>query len=193
MAEYLHPTNSGYLEGQLLIATPSLRGSCFEKSVIYICSHNAQGAMGVVVNHTLGDLKCSDIFAQMNLETDQIKFDLPVHFGGPVETFKGLVLHTSDIITRNTQTLPQGMAITSNVDILQKLTSQWSKGKGLVALGYAGWGAGQLEEEIKANSWITTPATQDIIFDTADAYKWDKAAALVGVNLAQYCDYAGHA
>ncbi|MCE3233238.1 MAG: hypothetical protein K0R98_1495 [Rickettsiaceae bacterium] len=184
---------SEYLEGQLLIATPLLKGSCFERSVIYVCTHTSSGAMGIIINHLFGDLKCSDILGQLNIEDPKLSFNSPIYFGGPVESFRGFILHTDDYKGEATTPLYDNLAMTSDIDAIKAISSGKGPRKSIIALGYAGWGAGQLEEEIMANSWLTAPASENLIFDIENHLKWNESAKVLGVNLHQYSTTIGHA
>jgi putative transcriptional regulator len=183
----------GYLEGSLLIATPLLNGSCFEKSVIYVCAHNDTGAMGILVNHTLANLKCGDILGQVGIKSSEINCEAPVYFGGPVESAKGFILHTSDYAIGGTQVIRNNISITSTVDILQDIANGKGPQKQIFALGCAGWSAGQIESELKANSWLTLPASETIIFDADNTQKWEQAAGSLGINFTNYSLVVGNA
>src|SRR5690606_28433000 len=142
--------NTGYLEGSLLVATPVLNGSAFEKAVIYLCVHNEIGSMGILVNHAINNLKCSDILSQVGIKSSEINFNnAPVYFGGPIESAKGFILHTSDYYGINTQVLQDNISLTSTMDILQDMASGKGPHKRILALGCAGWEPGQLEQELK--------------------------------------------
>jgi putative transcriptional regulator len=181
------------LEGQLLIATPLLRESCFERSVIYVCSHDESGAIGIIINHVFSNLDCSDIIGQQNDKALHLKLKSPVYFGGPVQSSRGFILHTNDYTGANTTTLSQNLSITSDIDTLNDIQSGKGPKKSIIALGHAGWGAGQLEAEIMSNSWLNVPANENLIFDTENQLKWDASAKMLGVNLYQYSAVAGHA
>lgn len=186
--------NAGYLEGSLLIATPLLQGTRFEKAVIYVCAHNHTGAMGILVNHTLNNIKYGDILSQLNIKPSQINFgNAPVYFGGPIESAKGFILHTSDYFSNATQILHSNISLTSTVDILEDMALGKGPNKRILALGCAGWGPGQLEKELKENVWITAPANEAIVFDYHDEEKWQHAADLVGVNFTHYSTVVGNA
>jgi len=193
MIEKKH-SNVGYLEGNLLVATPLLNDSCFEKAVIYVCAHNETGAMGILVNHTLADIKCNDILNQVGINSPEIDFsNYPVYFGGPVESAKGFILHTSDYYGINTQILHANVSLTSTIDILKDIAEGKGPSKQILALGCAGWEAGQLEKEIKENSWITIPASEDIVFDTNNINKWQEATNSLGINFVNYSSIVGSA
>jgi len=186
--------NKNYFNSQFLIATPLLNGTCFEKSVIYICTHDKNGAMGLLINRSLGRLKSTDIFQQLNINGDSLMANnILVHFGGPVELSKGFVLHSCDYMNDNTVNIDNNISVTSDVKILNDLTLGSGPKNSIVAFGYAGWGAGQLEGEINSNSWLNIPATKDIIFNTNNEDKWQNAANLIGVDFKNYSSSYGHA
>lgn len=196
MAHNLKQINitEGYLEGQLLVATPLLQGSCFEKSVVYICAHNDTGAMGILVNHTLNNLRCGDILSQVGIKSPEIKCgNAPVYFGGPVESAKGFILHTSDYFGNSTQIMQGNISLTSTVDILQDIASGKGPHKRILALGCAGWAPGQIEKEIRENSWIAVPASEDIVFDVNDMDKWQQAIDILGIDFTNYSMNVGNA
>lgn len=186
--------NAGFLEGSLLIATPLLQGSCFEKSVVYICLHNEAGAMGILVNHALENLKYVDIFSQLNIRPSEINHgNAPVYFGGPTESAKGFILHTNDYFHSSTQILQPDISLTSTIDILQDIASGNGPRKKIFALGCSGWAAGQIEQEIKENSWITISANESIIFDTNNEDKWQHAINTLGIDFINYSSAGGNA
>ncbi len=185
---------TGYLQGNLLIATPLMNGSCFEKSVILVCAHNDNGAMGILVNHTINNLKCGDILNQVGINSMGIRCDnLPVYFGGPVESAKGFILHTSDYFSSGTQRLRDNISLTSTVNILQDIANGKGPQKHILSLGCAGWAPGQIESEIKQNAWISIPANEHIVFDTNNNDKWQQAADFLGINFVNYSSVIGNA
>lgn len=189
-----HRKHPGYLEGQLLIATPSLQGSCFSKSVVYICVHNAEGAMGIIVNQPLDQVNVNEVLKQLNIETGENYINLPVHFGGPVEVARGFVLHSSDYTHKGTVHMGNNISVTSNVDALRDIAAGKGPEHSILALGYAGWSPGQLEAEIEANSWITAPANGDIVFGASNQTKWELSAGSLGVhNIYHLSTQVGHA
>jgi putative transcriptional regulator len=188
------PNTTGYLEGSLLIATPLLQGTRFEKAVIYVCAHNHTGAMGILVNHTFNNVKYGDILSQLNIIPSQINFgNAPVYFGGPIESAKGFILHTSDYFSNGTQILQSNISITSTVDILEDMALGRGPSKQILALGCTSWGPGQIEQELKENAWITAPANEKIVFDYHNKEKWQQAAELVGVDFINYSQFVGNA
>lgn len=193
VAEGKASSNEGYLEGQLLIATPLIQGSCFQKSVIYVCAHNAEGAMGIILNQPLAQIDFVEILRQLGIDTPHVARKFPLHFGGPVEPARGFVLHTDEYKRDETVLFPAGLALTSSLDVLKDIAEGEGPKKGLLALGYSGWSAGQLEQEIEANSWISVPATPWLVFDTDMDSKWMLAARSQGIDLSKLSGEVGHA
>jgi len=186
-------SDDGYIEGQLLIATPSLMGSCFEKSVIYVCAHTADGAMGIIINHLVQAIDAKEIFKQLEIAIPQKGLNVPVHFGGPVDSARGFVLHTADYIKQETVVMDDNIALTCNIDVLKDISSGEGPQKSILALGYAGWGPGQLEEELETNSWLTANPSEALVFDTNNDDKWQKSAASQGIDLSKLSGEIGHA
>ena len=183
----------GSLAGQLLVATPLVQDSCFSHSVIYLCSHNDEGAMGMMVNYPVENVEMKDILDQLEIDS-QIKLrEFPIHFGGPVEANRGFVVHTADYTSRESLIESNGIVVTANVSILQELAQGKGPDQGMLVLGYAGWSAGQLESEIESGSWIVVPATKKLVFDTDNEIKWNVAVATLGFDMGHYSTTVGHA
>ncbi|MGB7816510.1 MAG: YqgE/AlgH family protein [Methylotenera sp.] len=190
------------LTGQFLIAMPAMTDPYFSKTVTYICTHNQDGAMGVIINRS-ADISVADLFEQIQLEAQsQAILKKTVHFGGPVQTERGFILH--DIMPaphhefNSTIVVNNAVALTTSKDILEATAQNKGPQKMLIALGYAGWTAGQLENELAQNAWLSleTNNLEDIhalIFDMADHEKFDCAMRMMGLNLANLSDVAGHA
>lgn len=178
---------------QLLIAMPSMHGGQFNKSVVYICAHSAAGAMGIVVNQKLHEVQFKDLLDQLNLPHSEVQVNPVVHFGGPVETGRGFVLHSTDFIREDTVKINAHIGMTGTIDILRAIAEGRGPDKSIFALGYAGWGAGQLEAEIQANTWLTVPADDDLIFNTDLSRKWERALLKLGINPAALSVESGHA
>jgi putative transcriptional regulator len=180
------------LTNHLLIAMPGLTDPLFSKTVTYICQHNDEGALGIVVNRA-SDLKLSDILDQMDLiAPSEVLAQLPVHFGGPVQPERGFVLHEPTGQWASTLKITDSIALTSSRDILEAISLGLGPKKILVALGYAGWGRGQLENEILENSWLNFQADLSIIFDQPIDSRWKAAGHLMGVDIALLTTHAGH-
>jgi putative transcriptional regulator len=181
-----------WLHGQLLIAMPSMADPRFGRTVLYICAHSPQGAMGLIINRAFGDVRFVDLMSQLGIEGAHER-DRPVHFGGPVESGRGFVLHSSDFQADQTLVVDGNVALTATKDILQAIVDGTGPHKAIFALGYASWAAGQLDSEIQANDWLTAPADHDLIFDPELATKWERAIGRLGVSPAMLSDTAGHA
>lgn len=184
---------SGYLTGQLLIAMPTMRDPRFEKSVIYMCVHNAEGAVGLVVNRQIDSITFPDLLKQLNIEPAESAPNLPIHFGGPVETGRGFVLHSADYGQTGTIMVGDLVGLTATVDILKDMAAHRGPKNSLLALGYAGWGPGQLDGEIQQNAWLNVPADEGLIFDSAIGTKWTRAIAKIGIDPSLLSGDAGHA
>lgn len=184
---------SGYLTGQLLIAMPTMRDPRFEKSVIYMCVHNAEGAVGLVVNRQIDSITFPDLLKQLNIEPAESAPKLPIHFGGPVETGRGFVLHSADYGQTGTIMVGDLVGLTATVDILKDMAAHRGPKNSLLALGYAGWGPGQLDGEIQQNAWLNVPADEGLIFDSAIDTKWTRAIAKIGIDPSLLSGDAGHA
>jgi putative transcriptional regulator len=181
------------LENQLLIAMPSLDDSYFNKTVTYICEHNAEGAMGLIINLPI-NVSLNELLTQ--IDEDKIEapeLDQQVLTGGPVSQDRGFVLHSTQSGWNSSLALNDDVMITTSKDILLALGTEEAPEKYMVTLGYAGWGPGQLEEEIKQNSWLITPADGEIIFNTPIEQRWKKATDMLGIDIAHLSNEIGHA
>ena len=188
-------TQEGYLTGQLLVAMPAMRDPRFARSVIYICVHNADGAIGLVVNRLVGSIEFGDLIEQLDMkfgEADLVASP-PVHFGGPVDTERGFVLHSADYQSEETLDIDEEFGLTATVDIVRTIASGSGPKSHLLALGYAGWGPGQLDGEIQENAWLNVDADNALVFDTDLDSKWDRALAKLGVDSALLSSEAGRA
>jgi putative transcriptional regulator len=182
------------LAGQLLVAMPQMMDPRFARSVIYMCAHSGDaGAMGLVINKRLGSLTMGELFTQLDIEPSEFAGGRPVHFGGPVESGRGFVLHTADYREEATLLVAGNIAVTATIEILRNI----GKGRGprqcLFALGYAGWAPGQLDAEIQANGWLSVAADDEIIFTPDHDGKWRRALAKLGIDLSMLSSDAGHA
>jgi len=193
MAAQDKATASGYLDGQLLIAMPTMGDPRFQKTVIYMCAHSARGAMGLVVNKVIDRINFPDLLQQLKIDVDSPSEHIRVHFGGPVETGRGFVLHTADYRQEATLMVGEDVALTATVDILKAMAGGKGPRRCLLALGYAGWGPGQLDQEIQANGWLTATADPELVFGTNLEAKWPRAVAKLGINLSHLSSDAGHA
>ena len=185
----------GYLLGHLLIAMPQMTDPRFEHSVVYLCAHNSDGAMGLVVNKLVDALSFTDLLKQMQLSGSDEDLDdrIQVHFGGPVESARGFVLHTPDYTSDATLRVTGDFAMTSTIDVLRSIAHGGGPGKAMLALGYAGWAPGQLDREIQQNGWLHVDADHDLVFGRDHDSKWQSAVAKLGIDLALLSGEAGHA
>ncbi|WP_084862986.1 YqgE/AlgH family protein [Salibaculum halophilum] len=185
------------LTGQLLIAMPGMGDPRFANSVIYVCAYSRDGAMGLIVNKPAPDLRFSELLEQMEIGPPAPAPNAPdvrVHFGGPVETARGFVLHSSDFISsEGTITVEDGVAMTATLDVIEALARGEGPRRSLLALGYSGWGPGQLDQEIAQNGWLTVSASDDILFGRANEHKWTAALKRLGINPLTLSDTAGRA
>jgi putative transcriptional regulator len=186
-------TNIINLKDHFLIAMPSISDGIFAHSITYICEHNEQGAMGIVINHPL-DLRLDEIFAHLNISNIYRPYHDLIFAGGPVHMDRGFVLHrNTDNKWESTIHISDQIALTTSQDILTAMAHNKGPKESIVALGYAGWGKGQLEEELADNAWLTAPADSDIIFNTPIELKAKAAAAKIGIDLALISSEVGHA
>lgn len=172
------------LTGQLLIAMPDMGDPRFQGSVVFLCSHSPEGAMGLIVNKPLAEVRLDQMLTQLGIAHGEDTPDVPVCFGGPVATGRGFVLHGADYGGSGTDRLAidDRFAMTATLDILRDIAAGIGPARALLALGYAGWGPGQLEAEIGQNSWLTTGATPDLVFASAMERKWAAALDTLGVS-----------
>jgi len=172
-----------FLAGQLLIAMPGMGDLRFDRSVIFLCAHSAEGAMGLIVNKPAPDLNFADLLAQLKIPASVELADTRVHFGGPVEHGRGFVLHSAEYtVQESSLAVSSDFAMTATVDILQDLARGAGPARSLLALGYAGWGPGQLEGEIQANGWLTAPADAELVFGLRDSEKWGAALRSISID-----------
>jgi putative transcriptional regulator len=190
-----------YLDGQLLIAMPVMGDPRFERSVIYMCAHSSEGAMGIMVNRPAGSIDFPELLVQLDIikEDDQIKLpenaeSMKVLKGGPVDTGRGFVLHSSDFYIENaTLRIDDGICLTATVDILKAIAKGAGPKHAILALGYAGWAPGQLENEIQGNGWLHCDADQDLIFGGDVEEKYARALRKIGIDPGMLSNDAGHA
>jgi len=189
---------SGYLDGQMLIAMPAMDDERFARSVIYVCAHSPEGAMGIVVNNPAPHINFSELLVKLDIipAEDVIKIPggVPVMKGGPVETERGFVLHSSDFfIEDSTLPIDHGICLTATLDILKAMARGDGPDNAILALGYAGWAPGQLETEIHQNGWLHCDADPDLIFGTDMQGKYRRALRKIGVDMGMLSSQAGHA
>jgi putative transcriptional regulator len=191
--------NSGYLDGQLLVAMPIMTDKRFARSVIYMCAHSAEGAMGLIVNQRAPHISFSELLKQLgitpgNIDVPEGLAEMDVHVGGPVETGRGFVLHSSDYyVADSTLPIDNGVSLTATIDILKAIAGGKGPDRAILALGYAGWRAGQLESEIQANGWLHCPADAELLFDRDLDQKYERALSKIGIDPSHLVSDAGHA
>lgn len=183
----------GYLAGHLLIAMPDMSDPRFAQSVICLCAHSAEGAMGIVLNKPLDGLSFDDLLAQLKLEPVPPQRRIRLFSGGPVENGRGFVLHTADWSTEGSLKVTGEVVLTASVDILKAIAEGGGPRRGILALGYAGWGPGQLEDEIHRNSWLSVPPDEALLFGEDHDRKWRRAMAKLKVDPLLLSAAAGHA
>ena len=191
----------GYLDGQMLIAMPSMGDERFSRSVIYMCAHSSEGAMGIIVNQPAANISFPDLLVQLEVVGASDLIELPpraggvkVLKGGPVETSRGFVLHSADFFIENS-TLPidEGVCLTATLDILKAIARGDGPKSAILALGYAGWAPGQLESEIHQNGWLHCAADSELIFGQDSEAKYEKALKKIGIDVGMLSSEAGHA
>jgi putative transcriptional regulator len=191
----------GFLDGQMLIAMPSMRDERFARTLIYMCAHSSEGAMGIVVNQPAPDINFPDLLVKLDVipAAERIQLThragtIKVLKGGPVETQRGFVLHSADFFIENS-TLPidEGICLTATLDILKAIARDEGPASAVLALGYAGWAPGQLETEIQHNGWLHCTADSDLVFGTDTGGKYEKAMGKLGIDLGMLSSDAGHA
>lgn len=175
--------DSLHLNGKLLIAMPGMGDPRFERSLVFLCAHSADGAMGLIVNKPRSEVRFGDLLEQLNIPRSPSAADIRVHFGGPVENGRGFVLHSADYAANAATLKVDGrFGMTATLDVLHDLAQGRGPGQSLLALGYAGWGPGQLEREIGRNGWLTCDADPAIVFGASDGGKWAQALRSLGVD-----------
>jgi putative transcriptional regulator len=192
---------SFYLDGQVLVAMPSLADERFAKSVIYLCAHSPEGAMGIVINKPASHIVFRKLLVQLQIIDDGESIRLPagaegieVLQGGPVDKARGFVLHSADFFIKDTTlSIDERMCLTATVDVLRAIAKGEGPHRAALALGYAGWAPGQLETEIRENSWLSSPATPDLIFDTPAEARYDVVMRGLGIDPAMLSSTAGRA
>jgi putative transcriptional regulator len=194
--------DEGYLDGQLLIAMPAMGDPRFSRSVIYLCAHSSEGAMGIIINQRAPNISFTELLEQLNIivpSEDSISLPprlsaMAVHLGGPVETGRGFVLHSADYFkAESTLPIDESVCLTATIDILRDIAKGSGPNKALLALGYAGWAPGQLENEIQANGWLNCPANPELVFDPEVDRKYNRALGSLGIDPIRLVNDSGHA
>ncbi|HET8806903.1 MAG TPA: YqgE/AlgH family protein [Methylophaga sp.] len=184
---------TSFFKNHFLVAMPSLIDSFFYHSVIYLCEHDENGAMGIIINRPTR-IKLSELLGHLHIDNnnDWVQ-NRTVLFGGPVKKDQGMVLHDGGAHWKSTMTVADDLFLTTSSDILSVLGSSQGPQNALITLGYAGWGEGQLEQELAENSWLTVPASSGLLFDTPAEQRWEASAKLLGIDIHLMSNNAGHA
>ncbi len=201
MSASVKPERDLYLDGQLLIAMPGMGDPRFARSVIYLCAHSSEGAMGIIINQRAPNISFTELLEQLNITPPKDRIRLPsgtkamaVFLGGPVETGRGFVLHSADYFkAESTLPIDESVCLTATIDILRDIAKGSGPDKALLALGYAGWAPGQLENEIHANGWLNCPADPELIFDPDVDHKYTRALNRLGIDPIRLVNDSGHA
>jgi len=182
------------LTGKLIIAMPAMADPRFERAVVLVCAHTAEGAMGLIVNKPMEDMSFSELLTRLKMAAGDHSRDIRVHCGGPVERGRGFVLHSTDYSGGDSTTaVGEAYGMTATLDVLEALAQGEGPAQALLALGYSGWGPGQLEQEIRRNDWLTTEASDPVIFGPEDPRKWAQALQAIGIAPLSLSPTAGHA
>ncbi len=188
------PAGAEFLDGRILIAMPGMQDPRFHRSLVYLCAHSADGAMGLIVNKRADALELKDLFGKLGIPIGSGIARKPVHYGGPVEMGRGFVLHSSDYHSDEaTMQVDDGTSMTATLDILHAMATDRGPDRAIIALGYAGWAPGQLEAELQANGWLACSADEGLLFGTDEVSIWDKALAKIGVHPAMLSSTGGRA
>jgi putative transcriptional regulator len=184
----------GYLSNRLLVATPLVGATAFARTVIMMFTHDKDGAMGIIVNHVIENIGYKDLFKQLEIDSQASLHHLPVHYGGPLEINRGFVIYNFDDCPHpETLLTVSNIAVSSSVNMLRDIAHGKGPRERILALGYAAWGAGQLEAEMESNSWISVPATRNLIFGADNSVKWKSAAESCGIDISRIATHVGHA
>jgi putative transcriptional regulator len=188
---------NNFMAGKLLLSMPTMSDPRFFKSVIFICTHDENGAMGLMINNPVPGLNFKDLLKQLNVEfapTMEKKLgDIKVMGGGPVETARGFILHGTDFIQKDTIKINEKISVTGTIDAIKEIAANNGPKEMVFVLGYAGWSAGQLEDEIQNNAWLLIDTDHDLIFNTTSDEKWDKAIKKLGIDPSMLSGEAGRA
>ncbi len=187
------PNGPSWLTGQILVAMPTMQDPRFAQTVIFLCAHTAEGAMGVVLNRPLNRPKFADLLQQLGIEPTPPQRDMRLGTGGPVDDNRGFVLHSADWTAEGSMQVDNNYVLTANLEVLQAIASGGGPAQGLLVLGYAGWDAGQLDEEIRQNAWLSVPADEAIVYDADCQTKWARALAKLKIDPGMLSGTAGRA
>ncbi len=185
----------GFFKNRILISTPSLKGDVFENSIIYVCEHNEFGAMGIIINRKLKEVEINNLIEKFKINSNiEINFlNTTIYFGGPVDANRGFIIHTTDYICDDTKIINGEVALTGTMDILKTIADGKGPKKSLFALGYAGWDASHLEQEVYDNNWLLVDVDEDLLFNPDNSTKWEKAMLKLGVDPTTFSSDMGHA
>ena len=186
-------SQTGYLVGQLIIAMPKMSDPRFSKAVIYMCAHNSEGAMGLVINKLVDELSFPDLLKQLKIEPTSLESPLNVFVGGPVEQARGFVLHSAEYFQDATLRVSETVGLTANIDVLRDIAKGCGPKDKLLTLGYTGWGPGQLDSEIMGNGWLHVEADDALVFGDKLTDKWELAIKKIGIDPQMLSDLYGHA
>lgn len=193
MARKGPPPNDGFLQGKFLIALPGMPDPRFERSVILMCAHSDDGAMGLIVNKPVDGIKLDSVMEKLGIKVTANQIETPVLFGGPVETQQGLILHSNEFSGNQSSRVTSEISVTGTLDVLHAIAAGRGPHKAAFALGYAGWGAGQIEDELRGNGWIHCDADAAIVFDMPPDAKWSAALGKLGINISGLSSHSGRA
>ncbi len=185
--------NENYLTGKCLVSMPELTEGCFERSLVFVCTHTKDGAMGFVINKKIKEFSFNDLATHLPVAISSPVTPIDLYQGGPLDKVRGFVLHSTDYLKGDSVVVGDGIAVSSSVDILSDIAFGIGPKDNLIALGYASWASSQLESEIVRNSWLVVPATPELIFHTKDEEKWQKAMESIGVDASRLCGISGQA
>ena len=185
--------HDGFITGQLLVAMPAMRDPRFTRTVIYMCPHTTDRAMGLIINRLVGSLSFPDLLQQLGIPTSPASEHIRIRNGGPVETGRGFVLHSADYRDDATLNVGDTVGLTATLDILRDIAAGHGPKRSLLALGYAGWGPGQLDSEIQSNAWLCVPADDELIFDDKLTDKWERSIGKIGVDFRLLSGEVGNA
>jgi len=183
----------GYLTGKCLVAMPGMSDPRFVRSVIYLCAHTAEGAMGLVINRAIPDFSFPELLDQLSISSTPLCDQIVVQFGGPVESQRGFVLHTADYVHDGTLVVDDSVALTATLEVLRDIAGGTGPRHTLMALGYAGWSPGQLDDELRRNVWLTVDSDEELVFAGDLDGKYERALGRLGVDLALLSSEGGHA
>ena len=185
--------DTGYLTGQLIIAMPKMSDPRFSKTVIYMCAHNSEGAMGLIINKLVDELTFPDLLKQLEIKPALPKSPLNVFLGGPVEQARGFVLHSTEYLQDATLRVSDTVGLTATIDVLRDIAEGNGPKDKILMLGYTGWGPGQLDLEIMENGWLHVEADDALVFGDRSTNKWEMAIKKIGINPQMLSDKSGHA